>query len=282
MPGRPSEGGVFDGLKASPGFASASRLGFEQAVHRSGESILAAVAGAAHGGVNARLGQTLDVAQRETVRSPVAVMREAAALDGLAFAQRLLQRVERNAGMSLLRTPASRRRGMAATASRPCRARAKASTTIAAWRSVSEAACGAANEGHRVDDACPGRDIGETRDPQGVRPWRLELPTNPVKRAGGGRIRRGGGDGPASHGALQLYGAHQSRRRAAGGGARWNGNGRGPDALAADLPTRVANAADADIRLEHAAGLSQQRRIAAHPRRLLGRIGLPGGMGMAC
>src|SRR6478672_424138 len=53
-----------------------------------------------------------------------------------------------------------------------------------------------------VDEAPPGGDVGEVRQPQRVRPWRVELPVHPVERAGHSRAADGGANLAATHDAL--------------------------------------------------------------------------------
>jgi hypothetical protein len=56
-----------------------------------------------------------------------------------------------------------------------------------------------------VDPALPGRDIGEVRDPELVRPLGTELPVDPVQRAWRLRVRNGGALGLAPAHALQAW-----------------------------------------------------------------------------
>ena len=53
-----------------------------------------------------------------------------------------------------------------------------------------------------VDEAPPGGDVGEGRQPQRVRPWRVELPVDPVERAGHSRAADGGANLATAHDAL--------------------------------------------------------------------------------
>src|SRR3954470_17087289 len=48
-----------------------------------------------------------------------------------------------------------------------------------------------------VDETGPGRDVRKIRDPQRIRPWRLELAVDPVERADHGQVGDGGADLPA-------------------------------------------------------------------------------------
>ena len=100
------------------------------------------------------------------------------------------------------------------------------------------------HEGH-VDEAGPGRDVGEVRDPEpfGRGAWNC-------------RLTRSSGHGAASSlivvrtvlprtAPLQAHGPHQARHRAAGD----------PDPLPGELPPDLAHAVDAEVRLEHAPDL---------------------------
>jgi hypothetical protein len=174
------------------------------------------------------------------------VVHEPAALDGTALVEGLLQRVQHKAGV---------RRARGAPADDAARV-------------------GVDHESH-VDEACPGRDIGEVRDPQGIRPWRSELPVDAIERAVGRRAGNGGADLLASHDALQAHPAHQARDRAAGG----------HDPFPAELPPELAHTVDVEVRLPHAPDLDHERRVPSGPRwqplqiSALRRMGVVGGRG---
>ena len=74
-------------------------LGLVETVDRLGESIVVAVADAADRRLDAGLGQALGVFDRDVLAAAVAVMHEPAAMDGPPVMQRLLQRIEHEAGM---------------------------------------------------------------------------------------------------------------------------------------------------------------------------------------
>src|SRR6202051_101791 len=59
-----------------------------------------------------------------------------------------------------------------------------------------------------VDEARPGRDIGEVRDPQYVRPRGLELPVHVVQRARRRLVADRGPDRLATDNTLQTHGSH--------------------------------------------------------------------------
>ena len=109
-------------------------------------------------------------------------------MDGPSVVQRLLQRVEHEAGVR-----------------RPRHAPADDAPGV-----------GVDDEGD-VDEARPGRDVGEVRDPQRVRPRRLELPVDVVERARRGLVADRG-PAPACRGSTpcRAHCPHQPRHRAAG------------------------------------------------------------------
>jgi hypothetical protein len=78
-----------------------------------------------------------------------------------------------------------------------------------------EAAEGVDDEGD-IDKAGPGRHVGEIGDPQLVGSLRSKVTIYQVRGSGGGRIRRGGPAGLATHGATQPQLAHQALDGAAG------------------------------------------------------------------
>jgi hypothetical protein len=95
----PFEGGELDGLERPPRPPPMDHLSLEQAVDRLGQSIVVAVADAADGWLDTGLGEPLGVAQSKVLRAPVAGMHEAAALEGTALVQGLLQSVEHEGGI---------------------------------------------------------------------------------------------------------------------------------------------------------------------------------------
>ena len=108
-----------------------------------------------------------------------------------------------------------------------------------------------------VDEARPGRDIGEVRDPQRVRPRRLELAIDVVQRAWRGLVADRGSDRLAADDALQAHASHQPRHGAAGHVL----------ALPPQLPPDLAHAIDLEVLLEHARDLGFRRGIPLRPRR---------------
>lgn len=83
-------------LEQERGFAD-FYFGLVQAVDRFGQGVVERIARAAHRGGNAGLKQPFAVAQRQILRSPVAVVRERSFV-GLACRQRLLQGIEHEVG----------------------------------------------------------------------------------------------------------------------------------------------------------------------------------------
>jgi len=93
-PVHPFEGGVLNRLERAPRPAPIDHLRLEQADHRLGQSIIVAVADAADGGFDARLGEALGVADAHVLRSAVGMADQAAAGEGAALVQGLLQSIE--------------------------------------------------------------------------------------------------------------------------------------------------------------------------------------------
>ena len=122
--------------RRAPRAAPMDHLGLEQAVDRFGEGVVVAIADAADRGLDARLGEPLGVAIETYCDAAIAVMDEAAALDGPAVVERLLQRIEHEAGVGRARHPPA---------------------DDAPGKGVDD-------EGD-VDEARPGRDIGEVATP---------------------------------------------------------------------------------------------------------------------
>ena len=114
-------------------------------------------------------------------------MDEPAALNGSALVQSLFQRVEDKAGMGGPADPPA----------------------------DDPSGEGVDDEGH-VDEALPGRDVGEVRQPERVRARCVELPVHPVERADDGRVADGGADLAAAHDALQAHPPHQPGYRTTG------------------------------------------------------------------
>ena len=152
----PFEGGELDGLEVAPGSAPMDDLGLVEAVDRLGERVVVGIADAADRGHEAGLRQPLSVFDRHVLHAPIAVMNQTAASNRSTIVQRLLQRVEDEAGMG---------RARRSPADDPPRE-------------------GVDDKGD-IDEALPGRDVGEVGNPQRVRPRRLELAVDLVERTRG-------------------------------------------------------------------------------------------------
>ena len=96
----PFEGGELDRFEAAPGAAPMDHLGFVEAVDGFGEGIVVAVTDAADRRLDARRGKPLGILDRDVLHTAITVVDEAAAPDGPALVQGLLQRVQHEAGMS--------------------------------------------------------------------------------------------------------------------------------------------------------------------------------------
>src|SRR3954449_9157123 len=155
----PFEGGELDRFEAAPGAAPMDQLGFVEAVDGFGEGVIVAITDAANRRLDARRGKPLGILDRDVLHTAIAVMDEAAAPDGPARVQGLLQRVEHEASVS--------RAGDAPADDAP-------------REDVDD-------EGD-IDETGPRRDVGKVGHPQGVRTRRFELPIDAIERTRGGRI----------------------------------------------------------------------------------------------
>jgi hypothetical protein len=155
-------------------------------------------------------------------------------VDRAAVMQRLLERVEDEAGLGTARDP---------PADDPSR------------ESVD-------HEGH-VNEAGPGRDIAEVGDPERIRPADLEVSVDPIERTGCGLVAVRGALRSSPDDALQPHLAHQPGDRAA----------CDLDPFAAELAPHLAHAVDAEVVLEDAPDLTAELGVAPGARRDLGRIG---------
>src|SRR5512134_2726642 len=136
---------------------------------------------------------------------------EAGSPDGLPVMESLLEGIEPEAGVGCARHPPA---------------------DDAADRGVD-------HEGD-ADEARPGRDRGEVRHPERIRPWRLELPVDAIERARDSLVADCGPQRLAADGTRKAHGSHQPRHRAAGD--------RNP--LAGELPPDLAHAIDPEVLLE--------------------------------
>src|SRR5215213_804847 len=212
-----------------------------EAVDRLRESVVKTVADAPNRGLDPGRGQALGVANRHVLPTAIRMVHETATLDGSARVKGLLQGIQHEAGVSAPRDPPA----------------------------YDPTSIGIDHEGH-VDEAGPGRDVGEVRDPEHVWARRLELPVDAIERARRGLVADRGPHRLAPHGPLQAHGPHQPRHRAA----------RHPDPLPAELSPDLADAIDPEVLLIHPPDLDHQRCIPPGSRRQPLRIGAPGGMGV--
>jgi hypothetical protein len=107
------------------------------------------------------------------------------------------------------------------------------------------------HESH-VDEAPPGRDIGEVADPEHVGGSHAELPVHLVQRARDFLVCDCRPVRPAPDDALKAHVLHEPRYRAAGH----------VEALALELTPDLADAVDAPVLLEHPQDLRPQRFVA--------------------
>src|SRR5271166_111865 len=176
---------VLHGLQMSPGAAAVNDLRLVQPDERFGQRVVVRIAHATHGRLGSRFGQSLGVANRQILATPVAVMHDP--LDSGTRPQRLLQRVQDQFGMHRARHPPA------------------------------DDAPGEYIDHERdVNEAGPRRDISKVRHPQLIGTARLELPVDSIERS----LRTVVGDGGAAlataHHPLQTERAHQPLDRTAG------------------------------------------------------------------
>src|SRR3954453_10795661 len=236
----PFEGGKLDRFEAAPGAAPMDQLGFVEAVDGFGEGVIVAITDAANRRLDTRRGKPLGILDRDVLHTAIAVMDEAAAPDGPALVQGLLQRVQHEAGVS--------RAGDTPADDAPCK--------------------GVDDEGD-IDETGPRRDVGKVGHPQGVRTRRFELPIDVIERTRGRRIADCGADPFAPHHALQPHRPHQARYGAA------SDRGPFPEKLSPDLPDAI----DSEVLIVHAPDFGPQGDIAPRPCGQLTRISAPGGVG---
>jgi hypothetical protein len=125
-------------------------LGLVEAVDGFDEGIVIGISDTADRGLHACFSQALGIFDRDVLAAPVAMVHKPAAMDRPPIVQCLLQRIEHEARMRRARGPPAH----------------------------DPAGVGIDDEGD-VDEAGPGRDIGEVGEPQDIRSWRLENRTAP-------------------------------------------------------------------------------------------------------
>jgi hypothetical protein len=140
--------------KGSPWSAPMDHLGLVKAVDRLGQGVVIAVADTADRRLDPGLGQALGVLDRDVLAAAVAVVDEAAAMDGPPIMESLLQGIEHEAGMGRPADPPAN----------------------------DIAGVDVDHEGD-IDEPRPGRDVSEVRDPQHVRRRCMELAVDLIERA---------------------------------------------------------------------------------------------------
>src|SRR6202162_3667356 len=206
----PFQGGELDGFERAPGPTPVDYLGLVEAVDGLGQGVVVAVADAADGRLDPGFGQALGVFDRDVLAASITMMNKPSTMQRPPVMQSLLESIEHKAGMCRSRnTPANDAPGE-----------------------------GIDDKGD-VDEARPGRDIGEVRDPQRVRPRCLELPVHAVQRARRRLVADRGSDRLATDNALQTQGLHQAPNRAAGNFL----------AFASQLPPNPSHAIDLEVLL---------------------------------
>jgi len=113
-----------------------------------------------------------------------------------------------------------------------------------------------------VDEVLPGRDLGEVRHPQPVRPIHLELPVHPVQRARRLGIGHGSAHRLASTRTAQPREPHQPL----------DGAARNHQALAVQLALDLVGVVNLQVLVVHALHLRQQLGITPGSRRQQRRV----------
>ncbi len=134
-------------------------LGLVKTVDRCGKSVVITVADTPDRRLDARLRQPLGITNGHILRAAVGVAKQSATMDGPPIMKRLIKGIENKAGIGSPACPPA-----------------------------DDAASESINDKSPVDEALPGRHIGEIRKPQHVRRWRKEMSVHPVEWAWGSLI----------------------------------------------------------------------------------------------
>jgi hypothetical protein len=118
-----------------------------------------------------------------------------------------------------------------------------------------------------IDEARPGADRGEVREPKHVRRRRMEDPVHMIERAWRSLVGHRGAQGLAADNTVQTRAAHQARHGAASELASFS----------LHLPPDLAHAIDLEVLVENPFDLRQQGGIAPRSDREFGRIATPRG-----
>jgi hypothetical protein len=108
-----------------------------------------------------------------------------------------------------------------------------------------------------IDEARPGRDVGEVGDPQHVRRRGMELAIDVIERTRCGLVAHRRAERFAANDAFEAHGPHQAGNRAAGH----------IEALALQLPRDLSDPVDPEVRLKHTLDLVFQGCIPSCPSR---------------
>ena len=157
-------------------------LGFVKPVDGLGERVVIAVADAADIGFNPGLKQPFRILYRDILAASVAVVDQAAAIQGPPVMQSLLQRIKHEPGM---------------------RREADTPTDDPAGKGI--------NDESDINKASPGRDISEVRDPKPVRRRRLEFPIDVILWAGCPLVRKGRAQGLPANALPPILGSPEAR-----------------------------------------------------------------------
>jgi len=142
--------------------------------------IVVAVADAADRGLDAGIRKPFGIADRDILHAAIAVVDETAFVHGTPVVKRLLERIQDEV--------------------RPCRTRHAPADDAPGERIDHEG---------DVDEAGPGRDVGEVRYPEHVRLRCPELPVDPVERTWRRWIADRGPDSLAANGAFDPHLPHE-------------------------------------------------------------------------
>ena len=244
-PIHPFKGGEFDRLEAAPGSPPVDQLGLVEAVDGLGQRVVVGIADAADRGLDASLGQTLGVADRDVLNAPIAMVNEPAAYRP-PIMEGLHQGVEHKVGVG-----------------------------HPGHFPADDPAGESIDDKGDINEPAPGRDIGKVGNPQGIGPGCLELAIDPILRTGCRRIAFGRLDPFAPDRALHAHFLHQPLNRAAGHVLT----------LAPELAPDLARPVDLEVGVEDPADFLFQPAIAPGagrgasgfaPHRQMGMVGRRG------
>ncbi len=218
-----SRGGELHGFEVAPWSPAMDDLGLVKTVDRFCESIVVTVADASDRRLDARLRKPFGIANGHKLRAAVGMMNQPATFDGPPIMKRLVESADES--------------------------RVRRSTGPPADDAAGE---GVDDEGH-IDEALPGRHIGDIGKPEHVRRGGIELPVHAVERTRCVFVRHRGFDWLAANDALKPHHSHEPCDSAASN----------IEALPLQLPPDFPNAIDLKVLVEHPAYLDLHGHVAS-------------------